>query len=100
VLRTKLEPARDSEEKLRTDDLERLPHFGCGAKALADGIEGCTDSSGVSGLNSFQSLKYIPTLKGVWKTCSFDAVHGSLRRLPVHANQDHEKISKLRNSFL
>lgn len=50
-LRMKLEPDRDSEEKLRIDGLNRLLHFGLEAKATADGIEGCTDNSGISGLN-------------------------------------------------
>ena len=56
-LRVKLDPDRDSEEKLRIDGLERLLHFGWGARALADGIEGCTENSGISGLYSFQSFE-------------------------------------------
>jgi hypothetical protein len=49
----KLEPDRDSEEKLRIDGLDRLLYFGLEAKTTADGIEGCAENSGISGLSFF-----------------------------------------------
>jgi hypothetical protein len=42
LLRVKLEPGKDSEEKLRMDGLERLLRFGREVEALADGVEGYT----------------------------------------------------------
>jgi hypothetical protein len=52
-LRVKLDPDRDSEEKLRIDGLERLLRFCWGARAPAGGIEGCTENSGFSGVRFF-----------------------------------------------